>query len=215
MPSDRKLRKFLRQWRLRYPNPGEWVDDRANRQCRRSESRWLAQFEGSTGLKRRDVRVLIARRFSTDPDREAKARSGIESPNSWGRARRSIKRALEEHSPNAALEHLVGDGGGIPGWDTETASMILAACRPKTYLVADARTLAALEGLGLCSPRDGERVLPSDWWPYLRACRHLAKVSGLSLRAVGQALWAAGPEAPKLPQRPEARRAARRERRPR
>jgi hypothetical protein len=205
MASDRKLRKFLHQWRQRYPIPEAWVDDRANKQCRRSEARWLAQFEGSTSLKRWHVRALIARRFWADPDRQAKALWGIESPNSWGRARRSIHKALEEHSPTAALEHLVGDDRGVPGWDTATASMILAACRPKAYVVADARALAALRGLGLCTPSDSEQFQPVDWWPYLRACRRLSAVSGLSLGAVGQALWAAGDKAPNLPERPRTR----------
>ena len=206
MVSDRKLRKFLRQWRTRYPLPVEWADDRANKQYRRSESRWLEQFEGATSLKRRQVRVLIAHRFVAEPERRAKAMAGLESPNSWGRARRAINKALEEPSPTAALDHLVGDGSGIPGWDPETATTVLAACRPKRYLVADTRALVALRGLGLCAPRDTERFHAADWWPYLRACRKLAEVSGLSLRAVGQALRAAGEAAPRLPEPPEERR---------
>ena len=31
VPSDRKLRKFIGQWRKRYPYPVEWVDNRANK----------------------------------------------------------------------------------------------------------------------------------------------------------------------------------------
>ncbi len=203
VPSARKLRKFLRQWRARYPCPSEWADDRANKQFRRSEARWLSQFEGATALKRRQVKALIAWRFAGQPHSHMAALAGIESPNSWGQARRHIKRALDEQSPTGALKLLVDGEDGIPGWDTTMASALLAACRPKTYVVADVRALLALRGLGLWSPLEADRFAESDWWPYLRTCRDLADASGLSLRSVGHALWAASDVAPKLPEPPQ------------
>jgi len=79
------------------------------------------------------------------------------------------------------------------------ASTILAACRPNSYVVADRDGLRTLQALKLYSPHDSEEFVRTDWWPYVRICRKLASSCGVSLREVGQALWAAADEAPMLP----------------
>lgn len=199
MASDRKIRKFVRQWRRRYPHPVDWVDDRANKQHRRSEAEWFAQFEGVSSLKRREVIALVDWRFSGSATQRAQALAGVDSPAAWGRAQRCIRKALKEESPTGALDLLLGGSGGVPGWCPAMASVVLAACRPDVYAVADERSLHALAALGLITPRMDEGFHRSDWWPYLRACREIAWECGASLRAVHQALWAAGEDAPTLP----------------
>lgn len=211
MPSDRRIRKFVRQWRRRYPHPVEWVDDRANKQHRRSEADWFAQFEGASSLKRREVKVLVDWRFAGRADLREEAFAGIDSPAAWGRAQRCIRKALKEESPAKALEHLLGETGGIPGWGPAMASVVLAAARPDLYAVADEQALGALEALGLIVPRRRDRFDRSDWWPYLRICRNLASECGTSLRGVHQALWAAGNAAPSLPGKPKKRQSRRAE----
>jgi hypothetical protein len=68
------------------------------------------------------------------------------------------------------------------------SSVVLAACRPGTFTVADSRALAALRRLRLIPPGPAVFRL-SDWLPCLSACRVLARQCGLSLRQVDRALW--------------------------
>jgi hypothetical protein len=199
MASDRKQRRFIRRWRSRYPYPGAWVSDGANRQYRRSESRWLAQFEGAESLKRRQVVALVEWRFAQRQRDLEKSLLGVTGPKESGHARRCIKSALATRSEIAALDCLLEESGGIPGWGPEIASAILAACRPGTYVVADRRAVKTLHALGLYSPDDDDDFSRADWWPYLRVCRKLAHSCGVSQGDVGRALVAAADEAPKLP----------------
>jgi hypothetical protein len=205
MASDRRIRRFMRQWRKRYPYPVAWADERANKQCRRSEGEWLAQFEGATDLRRRQVTMLVEWRFADAPVPRHHALQGIAGPAAWGHARRRIKKALAASSPTAALDLLVADEGGVPGWGPEMASVVLAACRPDLYTIADHRALRTLQALKLHLPRSEEEFARLDWWPYLTVCRRLTDVCGLSLRSVHHALRAAADEAPNLPEPPERR----------
>lgn len=199
--SDRRVRRFLRQWRKRYPHPVAWVDDRANKQFRRSELRWLAQFAGAEVLKRREVATLLTWRSGLRPALLAEASPGIEGPAAWGHARRRIKKALAEPSPSAALDLLLGEQGGIPGWGPVAASVVLGACRPDTYVVADERCLRSLVALERYTPRADGTFARADWLPYLAVVRDLAALSELSARQVAQALWAGADRAPELPSR--------------
>jgi hypothetical protein len=135
------------------------------------------------------------------PGRKKKERAldGVTGPSESGHARRCIKKALEAPNPTEALDHLLGDRGGIRGWGPPMASVILAACRPDTYVIADHRAQRSMGSLNLYSSRSEDEFLPEDWWPYLRICRKLAKQSDVSLREVVQALTAAADDAPKLP----------------
>ena len=209
MPSDRKLRKFLRRWRRRYPFPFEWVDDRTNRSSRKSESAWLEQFAGAAVLRRREVRAIVEWRFASQPDRMAKAFAAVETPGTWGHARRCIKKALADHNASSALDRLLGERDGVPGWDPPVASALLATCRPDRYVVADERSLRTLRALGLYPFPPASEFLRDDWWPYLSRCRQLARDVGMSLRGVEQALWAAADHAPERPKVPKRRRADR------
>jgi len=199
--SDRRVRRFLRQWRKRYPHPVAWVDDRANKQVRRSESRWLVQFAGAEVLKRRDVTSLLSWRSGLGPPLPTDAWAGIEGPAAWGHARRRIRKALAESSPSASLDLLLGDEGGVPGWGPGAASVVLAACRPETYVVADARCLRTLAALERYTRRAGSAFERGDWLPYLAVVRDLAALSELSTGQVVQALWAGADQAPELPTR--------------
>lgn len=199
MASNRKVRRFLRQWLRRYPFPGPWIDARANRLCRKSEAQWLAQFVGAATLKRRDVVELVAWRFADQPQQKEWALVGVTGPSEWGHARRCIKKALATSNPTAAVDCMLAERGGITGWGPEMASVVLAVCDPASYPLADVRMLASLRSMDLLSSRPGQEFLREDWWPYLQACRKLARVSGLSIREVSQALWASADEAPKLP----------------
>ncbi|HXP33619.1 MAG TPA: hypothetical protein VN820_06345, partial [Acidimicrobiales bacterium] len=197
--SASKVRKFIRQWRRRYPLPYAWVGNAANRQCRKSEEKWLAQFDGTAQLRRRQIVALIDWRFAHDASRREKALRGVTGPRESGHAKRCIKKALAASGENAALRFLVENEGGIPGWGAAMSSAVLAACRPEVYLVADHRALRSLDALGLYTPRHTDEFTSVDWWPYLRICRRLAHSCGVSLREVGQALRAAADDAPKLP----------------
>jgi len=200
--NDRKLRRFVRQWHRRYPLPSDWVDNRANKQLRRSEARWLAPFEGAASLKRRQVKDLVEWRYGGETTRRELALASIDGPASWGRLQRAIKRALQEHSPTGALDRLLSDKHGFTGWGPGMASTVLAACRPTLYVVADERALRSLSALGLMVPHSFEEFDRQDWWPYLRTCRDLSALSGLPLRSVHHALRVAADEAPELPASP-------------
>lgn len=206
MPSDATVRKFIRQWRKRYPHPVPWIDNGANRQCRKSEARWLAQFEGRALLKRREVVALVGWRFSEPSAEGERALRGVTGPFESGHARRCIKKALATTGALSALDCLLEESGGIPGWGPAMASAVLAACRPDIYAVADGRALGALRALGLTPPREDDEFRRGDWWPYLRTCRSLATLCDVSLCEVTQALRAAGSTAPSLPKSRTSRR---------
>jgi hypothetical protein len=201
MPTERRLRKFVRQWRKRYPYPVPWVDERANKECRRSENQWLAQFDGVPVLKRRDVLSLVLWRYGGDAELLEKAAQGLESPAAWGHARRCIKKALATDNPALAMNLLLGDEGGITGWGPELASLLLGACRPGLFVAGDQRRLRSLAALGLHEHAPGAdgAFTRADWWSYLRACRRLSELAGVPLRDVGRALWAGADDAPDLP----------------
>jgi hypothetical protein len=205
MAGQRNIPKFLRQWRRRYPLPFDWVDDGANKRLRRSETEWLSQFAGATSLKRREIAALADWRFAAEPDAKKQAMGGIEGHLALGLAQRCIRRALKEPSATNALDHLLAECGGVPGWAPDMASAVLAAAQPDRYVVADERRLRTLRALGLCAPHATGAFLRADWWQYLATCRSLATECGMSLRAVGQALWAAADDAPELPGKPKRR----------
>lgn len=205
MASDRKVRKFLRQWRRHYPSPSPWVDQRANKQLRRSERQWLAPLNGAPALRRRDVAALIEWRFVGHPGLREDALRGITGSAHSGHARRCIVKALATASPTGALDCLLEERGGIPGWGPDMASAVLAACRPDLYAVADGRSLRSLRALDLYAPCTDDDFVRDDWWPYLRICRKLAARCDLRLRQVGQALWAGADAAPRLPAGPKAK----------
>lgn len=83
----------------------------------------------------------------------------------------------------------MADGlGGIYRFGPAMSSVILAACQPPRFTVADSRALKTLRRLVLMPPGP-VRFRLDDWLPYLTACRKLARTCGLTLRQVNRALW--------------------------
>jgi hypothetical protein len=196
--SPNYVRQFVRRWRKRYPFPYSWIDNAANRQCRKSEEKWLASFEGASRLKQRELVAIIEWRFVNRLERE-RALRGVTGARESGHAQRCIKKALAEKNAVVALDRLLGEEGGIPGWGLPMASTVLAVCQPETYLIADHRTLRTIQALNLFTPGDSEEFGRTDWMPYLRLGRKLAASCGVSLRQVGYAFRAAADQAPALP----------------
>lgn len=199
VPSDRKIRKFIRQWRRRYPFPFPWVGDRANGQCRKSEERWLLQFTEASTLKRRQVLALIDWGTQGHPDCRESALHGVTGAGEWGHARRCLRKALSTPNPVEALDRLLDEREGISGWGPFVASVVLAACRPHIYAIADPRALRTLEALELYKPSATGEFSRADWWPYLHLCRRWAKECNLTPLAVSEVLSAAADAAPELP----------------
>jgi hypothetical protein len=78
----------------------------------------------------------------------------------------------------------------LEGVGARVASSILAAFRPRRYTVMDQRAWASLTAHGQL--KDMKNLSwGASWAGYLDTCRGLAKRSGLSLRVVDRALWAA------------------------
>jgi hypothetical protein len=86
--------------------------------------------------------------------------------------------ASDEASRMSSLLELAGVG--VP-----TASVLLHCAFPDHYSILDVR---ALESLGV-KPRSPYPV--HFWLEYLDACRRLADESGVSIRTLDKALWAA------------------------
>jgi hypothetical protein len=98
-----------------------------------------------------------------------------------------VRRALATSNDYQALATMAGVGG-IYRFGPAMSSVILAACQPARFTVADSRALKTLRTLGLTPPGPAGFRL-DDWLPYLTACRTLARTCGLSLRQVDRALW--------------------------
>jgi hypothetical protein len=108
-----------------------------------------------------------------------------------------IRTALASADDYRALAAMAGGAGGIYHFGPAISSVILAACQPRRFTVADSRALKTLRTLGLMPPGPAGFLL-DDWLPYLTACRMLARTCGLSLREVDRALGAgaSGPQGP-------------------
>ncbi|HXZ70212.1 MAG TPA: hypothetical protein VEH31_04965 [Streptosporangiaceae bacterium] len=74
-------------------------------------------------------------------------------------------------------------------------SVLLAACQPGKFTIADSRALKALRALGLM-PHGQPSFRLDDWPRYLNVCRDLAVRCGTSLRDIDRALWIAAADAP-------------------
>jgi hypothetical protein len=99
-----------------------------------------------------------------------------------------IRTALAASDDYQALATMANGAGGIYRFGPAMSSVVLAACRPDRFTIADSKALATLRGLGRMPPGPpGFRL--DDWLPYLGACRTLAGQCGLSLRQLDRALW--------------------------
>jgi hypothetical protein len=181
----------LMAWSRQYPVTSGPAGQ--NEAARKAEDTFLARFTGLVSLDRDQVAELVGWKFQTMAHRKALAMQGI-SPQRWdGRdggpgAAALIGKALASSDDYEALATMANSTGGIYRFGPAMSSVVLAACRPGRFTVADSQALATLRSLGLILPGPAVFRL-SDWLPYLGACRMLARQCGLSLRQVDRGLW--------------------------
>jgi hypothetical protein len=179
-------------WLPRYPTVAPWVDDDARAALRRSEDSWLDKFSGLDSLTRAQVHELINWKWQGYRPQRSRAGAGLELD--WDHARACIARALTEEDAGAAVDALRGATGGIPNWQTAMASVVLAACRPELYTVADSRALRTMMFLEGKSQRaiDTTNYFQRGYWDrYLDTCRELSRELQVRLRDLDRAFWAA------------------------
>jgi hypothetical protein len=176
----------LRDWCELYPKPLARTEE--NAAARADEDKRLGRFAGLDALDREQIIELIGWKFQSMAHRKVLAMRGV-SLERWGGkdgAAELIRRALANGDDDQALATVCG----IDRFGPAMGSVVLAACRPDRFTVADSNALKALRGLGLM-PAGPPGFRPGDWLPYLMACRSLARRCGMSLRDVDRALWVA------------------------
>jgi hypothetical protein len=185
-------------WCEQYPSPSAPVGE--NAAARADEDRFLARFAGLAALDRDQAAELVGWKFNSMPHRKALAMRGI-SPERWAGhagapgAAALIRAALAASDDYQALATMANGAGGIYRFGPAMSSVVLAACRPGRFTIADSKALATLRGLGRMPPGPpGFRL--DDWLPYLAACRILARQYGLSLRQLDRALWVGAADPP-------------------
>jgi hypothetical protein len=186
---------IVTKWLPLYPrDPAErpWVNLLANQAQQAAEDEWLATFNGLASLSRVQVEELISWKWGGYAPGRKRARDGIST--NWGQASRCIRSALRRGaSPSQAIDSLREKAGGVPGWQTSMSSVVLAACRPSIYSVADSRALKTIKLLKGYSQKDIDSTawFPPSWWtPYISTCQALSQNLGVSLRNLDRALWA-------------------------
>jgi len=183
---------FVETWLPGYPAVRPWVDNEARAALRRSEDAWLAGFAGLNALMRTQVEELIDWKWQGYRPQHSRARQGVS--HSWDHASDYIARALAEADAGEAVDALRGRTGGIPNWQTAMASVVLAACRPERYTIADSRalrTMMLLEGEPSHAINTTRYFPRSRWDGYLRTCQELGRVLQVPLRDLDRAFWAA------------------------
>jgi hypothetical protein len=185
-------------WLEHYPDPRASAEENAVRRV--AEDRWLASFAGLDELSRSQVEGLVSWKFQSMPHRKAQAMKGI-TPQRWNSrggctgAADLIRQALASDDDYQALAIIAASGSGIYRFGPAMGSVLLAACRPGNFTVADSRALKALRALGLM-PGGHPSFQMDDWRPYLNVCRDLAARCGTSLRDIDRALWIAAADVP-------------------
>ena len=179
----------LKAWCEKYPDPA--ASPERNAAARIDEDRRLGKLAGADALSRDQVIDLINWKFQSMAHRRALATRGI-SPERWDGhdgAADLIRHALADSDDTEAMATICR----IHRFGPAMSSVILAACRPERFTVADSRALKALRLLGRM-PDGPPGFRRSDWPPYLDACRNLAGQCGVSLRDIDRALWVAANE---------------------
>jgi hypothetical protein len=77
-----------------------------------------------------------------------------------------IRQALASDDDYQALAIIAASGKGIHRFGPAMGSVLLAACRPAKFTIADTRVLKALRALGLM-PDGHPSFQMDDWQPYL------------------------------------------------
>lgn len=176
----------LRTWCSLYPDPRATAERNAT--ARAIEDQQLGLFAGLNALHRDQVVNLIEWKFQSMAHRKTLAMRGISSERWDGQdgAGELIRKALAATDDYVALTTVCG----IYRFGPAMSSVVLAACCPSRFTVADSRALKALRELGRLP--GGPRVFRlGDWLPYLNACRALSHLCDMSLREVDRALWVA------------------------
>lgn len=189
----------LAKWQAQYPNPTASAADNAAR--RAEEERRLAQFAGLDALGREQAEALIGWKFQSMPHRKARALSGVTSERWRGQHGKAGAAEIIREALGAPGDHqpllILSARSGIYGFGPAMGSVILAACRPGKFTIADTRALKSLRALGLM-PAGPKSFRLKDWDTYLEVCRCLARSCHMSLREIDQALWVAADD-PALP----------------
>ena len=184
-------------WLEHYPDPRASSEENAARRV--AEDDWLAGFAGLDELSRPQVEELISWKFQSMPHRKAQAMKGI-TPQRWDNREGSpgaadlIRQALACDDDYQALAIIAASASGIYRFGPAMGSVLLAACRPSKFTIADTRALKALRTLDLM-PDGHPSFQMNDWQPYLNVCRDLAVRCGTSLRDIDRALWIAAADA--------------------
>lgn len=197
-------KQLLNDWLPLYPYDREipWVNEKARVVRAESEDEWLRAFRGSTTLTLAQVTELIDWKWSSTHRRHGPVRRAVEAD--WPHAQRCIQNALAlaPTDPDRAVDALRGPSGkaakrpssrpGLREWDTSTASVVLMACFPGSYTVADSRALRSvrrIEGESAeKAAKMGSHFPRQDWRSYLMFCRALRDELGRSLREIDRAL---------------------------
>lgn len=197
VPLDADLTARLQSWADEYPNPESSQEQREA--DRVAEDEFLDMYAGLNELPRAQVVALVEWKFQSMPHRRTRALEGI-TEERWDiqapggdplSPRELIRRALAAGDDAEALHWLCPAGGGVYGFGPAMGSVVLAACRPDRFTIADTRALGALRSLGLY-PSGPKSFREADWIPYLGVCREIADQVGFSLRNLDRALWVAG-----------------------
>src|SRR5271170_3631530 len=111
--------------------------------------------------------------------RKMRALQGVDDSR-WPHAEQCISNSLRLEGDLAPLMAMASSDG-IWGWGPAMASVILAACRPERFTVADTRALATVQTIGFEVP-SGREFGFNHWEPYLAVCQRAAEQCGRSLR---------------------------------
>jgi hypothetical protein len=136
----------LRTWCSLYPDPRAPAEQNAT--ARANEDRRLGLFAGLDALGRDQVVKLIEWKFQSMAHRKTLAMRGI-SPERWDGqdgAAELIRKALAATDDYVALATVCG----IYRFGPAMGSVVLAACRPSRFTVADTRALEALRDWAGC-----------------------------------------------------------------
>ncbi len=195
LPDD--ICDYVSRWFDQYPRPGESVE--ANHALQAREDEWLQSFAGRGSIAQEEAIGLVKWWLRSDEGRMARALAGVDDEH-WPAAKVCIAEAIRVADGEGALAPLMWMGnvhGGVQGWGPTMSSVVLAACRPARFTMADGRALATVQALDGSLP-SGHDFDFHHWEPYLAVCRQVAAECGRSLRDVYRALWAAGGN-PRLP----------------
>jgi hypothetical protein len=184
-------RAIVEAWLPTYPTVSPWIDEGARAALRHSEDAWLATFDGLESLTKTQVRELITWKWRNRGPQLSRSQKEVD--RNWDHVSGCITRALAEVDDNAAIDALRGPTGGIPDWQTAMASVVLAACRPKYYTIADSRalrTMMLLEGKSQRAIDKTNYFQRHHWDSYISNCRALGKELHVKLRDLDRAFWA-------------------------